>query len=57
MLAKFERERVGETTALTKAQAIELDEIIMDLDEKLEVEVDIFKEQELMELLDAEMVQ
>ena len=57
MLAKFERERVGETTALTESQAIELDEIILDLDEKLEVEVDIFKEQELMELLDAEMVE
>ena len=57
MLAKFERERVSETTALTEAQAIELDEIILDLDEKLEVEADLFRDQELMELLDAEMIE
>ena len=57
MLAKFERERVGKTATLTEAQTIELDEIILDLDDQLEVEVDMFKEQELMELLDAEMVE
>ena len=57
MLARFERDRVSETTALTEAQAIELDEIILDLDQKLEVEVDIFKEQELIDLLDIEMVE
>ena len=57
MLAKFERERVSETATLTESQTIELDEIILDLDDQLEVEVDMFKEQELMELLDAEMVE
>ena len=57
MLAKFERERVGETATLTESQTIELDEMILDLDDQLEVEVDMFKEQELMELLDAEMVE
>ena len=57
MLARFERERVSESAALTEAQAVELDEIIMDLDDKLEVETDIFEDEELKNLLDSEMVE
>lgn len=56
MLAKFERERVSESAALTEAQAIELEEIILDLDDKLEVKTDIFQDEELKNLLDLEMV-
>jgi len=57
MLAKIERERVSESASLTEAQAIGLEEIIVDLDEKLEVDTDIFEDQELKELLDQEMVE
>ena len=57
MLAKFERERVSESAALTEAQAVELEEIILDLDNKLEVETDIFEDEELKNLLDLEMVE
>ncbi len=57
MLAKFERERVSETAALTENQAIELEEIILDLDNKLEVNTDIFEDQELEKLLDLEMIE
>ena len=56
MLAKFERERVSESAALTEAQAIELEEIILDLDNKLEVKTDLFQDEELKNLLDLEMV-
>ena len=57
MLAKFERERVSESAALTEAQAIELEEIILDLDNKLEVKTDLFQDEELKNLLDLEMVE
>jgi len=57
MLAEFERERVSESAALTEAQAIELDEIILDLDHKLEVKTDMFQDEELKQLLDLEMVE
>ena len=57
MLASFERERVSESAALTEAQAVELEEIILDLDNKLEVETDIFQDEELKNLLDLEMVE
>ena len=56
MLAKFELERVSEKAALSEAQAIELQEIILDLDNKLEVKTDIFEDEELKNLLDLEMV-
>lgn len=57
MLAKFERERVSASAALTEEQAIELEEIILDLDNKLEVKTDLFEDQELENLLDLEMVE
>ena len=55
MLAKFEVERVSESAALTDAQATELQEIILDLDDKLEVETDFFEDEELKNLIDSEM--
>jgi len=57
MLDQFKRDRIVDSVALTDAQAFELEKIIVDLNERLAVETDILKDEELKAILDAEMVE
>ena len=55
MLAQIKRDRISDSVALTDQQAIDLETIIVDLDERLNVDTDIFEDEELKKLLDLEM--
>jgi len=55
MLDKINRERIGESVALSEEEYIELQKIIVDLNERLNVETDILEDEELKNLLDLEM--
>ncbi|MEL7496306.1 MAG: hypothetical protein AAFN77_01760 [Planctomycetota bacterium] len=56
MLDRIERERINKSVALSEEESFELQKIILDLNERLDVETDIFEDEELAELLDLEMV-
>lgn len=56
MLDQIKRDRISDSVALTDQQAIDLETIIVDLDERLDVETDIFEDDELKKLLDLEMI-
>ena len=55
MLDKIERERIDESVSLSEDEYIELQKIIVDLNERLNVETDILEDEELGKLLDLEM--
>ena len=55
MLDQIKRDRISDSVALTDEQAIELETIIVDLDDRLSVETDMFEDDELKKLLDHEM--
>ena len=55
MLDQFERDRISEEVSLSEEEQISLRKIIVDLDERLEVDIDLFEEEELGKLLDQEM--
>lgn len=55
MLDQIKRDQISDLAALTDQQAIDLETIIVDLDERLAVETDIFEDDELKKLLDLEM--
>ena len=55
MLDKINRDRIGESVALSEEEYIELQKIVVDLNERLNVETDILEEDELRKLLDLEM--
>ena len=55
MLDKIERERIDESVALSEDEYIELQKVIVDLNERLNVETDILEDEELGKLLDLEM--
>lgn len=55
MLDRLERERISEDVSLSEEESFELQKIIVDLDERLEVEQNILEEEELRKLLDLEM--
>ena len=56
MLDQFKRDRIVDSVALTDDQKFELEKIIVDLNERLAVETDVLKDEELKAILDAEMV-
>jgi hypothetical protein len=56
MLDKIERERIDESVSLSEDEYMELQKIIIDLNERLNVETDILEDEELGKLLDLEMV-
>lgn len=55
MLDKLERERIDQSVALSEAESMELQKIIIDLDERLEVDTDFLEQEQLQKLLDQEM--
>lgn len=55
MLDKIERERINESVSLSEDEYLDLQKIIVDLNERLEVETDILEDEELGKLLDLEM--
>ena len=55
MLDKIERERIDESVSLSEQEYLDLQKIIVDLNERLEVETDILEDEELGKLLDLEM--
>ena len=55
MLDKIERERIDESVSLTRQEYLDLQKIIIDLNERLEVETNILEDEELGKLLDLEM--
>lgn len=55
MLQRFERERIGKSVELSEEQLFELQKIVIDLEERLNVETDIFEDEEIKALLDDEM--
>lgn len=55
MLDKINRERIGDSVALSEEEYIDLQKIIVDLNERLNVETDILEDEELRKLLDMEM--
>lgn len=57
MLDRFERDRIGDSIKLSEDDAFELQKIILDLDERLELETDVLEDDELSKLLDDEMKQ
>ena len=54
MLDRFERERIGDSISLSEKDSLELQKIIVDLNERLEVDTDILEDEELSKLLDDE---
>jgi len=55
MLERIERERIDESVTLTEEESIGLQKIILDLNERLQVDMDLLEEEELGKLLDLEM--
>lgn len=55
MLDKIERERIDESVSLTRQEYLELQKVILDLNERLEVDTDFLEEEELGKLIDLEM--
>lgn len=55
MLDKINRERIGDSVALSEEEYLELQKIVVDLNERLKVETDILEDEELRKLLDLEM--
>ena len=55
MLDRIERERIDESVSLSEQEYLDLQKIIVDLNERLEVETDILEDEELGKLLDLEM--
>ena len=55
MLDKIERERIDASVSLSEEEYLDLQKIIVDLNERLEVETDILEDEELGKLLDLEM--
>lgn len=55
MLDKIERERINESVSLSEDEYLDLQKIIVDLNERLEVETNILEDEELGKLLDLEM--
>ncbi len=52
MLDKIERERIDESVSLSEGEYLELQKIIVDLNERLNIETDILEDEELGNLLD-----
>jgi len=55
MLDRIERERIDESIALSKDEYKELQKIVIDLNERLNIETNILEDEELSKLLDLEM--
>lgn len=55
MLDKIERERINDSVSLSEDEYLDLQKIIVDLNERLEVETDFLEDEELGKLLDLEM--
>ncbi len=55
MLAKINSDRIGDSVALSEEEYIDLQKIIVDLNERLNVETDILEDEELKKMLDLEM--
>jgi len=56
MLDKIERERINESISLSEDEYVGLQKIIVDLNERLNVDTNILEDEELGKLLDLEMV-
>ena len=56
MLDKIERDRINDAVSLSEEEYVNLQKIIVDLNERLEVETNILEDEELGKLLDLEMV-
>jgi hypothetical protein len=55
MLDKIKRERIGDSVALSDEESLELQKIILDLNERLNVETNFLEDEALGELLDSQM--
>lgn len=55
MLERIERERIGESVSLSETDYLALQKIIAQLDDNLKVDIDVFEEQELIDLIDNEI--
>jgi len=55
MLDKIERERINESIALSEDEYLELQKVIVDLNERLNVDTTFLEDEELGKLLDLEM--
>lgn len=55
MLDRIERERINESVELSEEESISLQKIVVDLNERLKVDLDVVEEEELGKLLDLEM--
>ena len=55
MLEKIERERIDESISLSEEEYLDLQKVIVDLDERLNVNTTLLEDDELGELLDLEM--
>lgn len=55
MLDRIERERIGESVSLSEKDYLSLQKIIAQLDDNLKVELDLFEEAELVDLIDKEI--
>lgn len=55
MLDRIERERIDESVAMSEEQYLELRKVIVDLNERLQVETNVLEDEELAKLLDLEM--
>ena len=56
MLDKIERDRINDAVSLSEEEYVNLQKIIVDLNERLEVETNILEDEELGKLLDLEMI-
>ena len=57
MLEKVERQRIDESISLSEQEYLDLQKVIVDLDERLNVDTTILEDEELGNLLDLEMVE
>lgn len=57
MLEKIERKRIDDSISLSEEEYLDLQKVIVDLDERLNVNTTLLEDEELGELLDLEMAQ
>ena len=55
MLEKIERERIDDSISLSEDEYLDLQKVIVDLDERLNVDTTLLEDEELGEMLDLEM--
>ena len=55
MLKKIERKRIDDSISLSEEEYLDIQKVIVDLDERLNVDTTLLEDEELGELLDLEM--